>query len=124
MATGKMKMPNRISIVVLGALIAACDGGPGDSEFETACLKEGTRGANQAMRREMGVKDATFCKCVTKEARTHLSAEGRQAMMLDMSGRPQEARAISAKMSDAEQQAFLHGAMAVMQTCLPKELGK
>ena len=42
-------MPNRIWIVMLGALIAACDGGPSDSEFETACLSEGARGANKAM---------------------------------------------------------------------------
>ena len=44
-------MPNRLSIILLGALIAACDGGPSDSEFEAACLAEGERNAaNKAMR--------------------------------------------------------------------------
>ena len=38
------------------ALVAACDSGPSDSEFITACLAEGERGANKMMRREMGVK--------------------------------------------------------------------
>jgi hypothetical protein len=45
-----------MSVNLLGALIAACDGGPSDSEFEAACLKEGECGANKAMRQEMGVK--------------------------------------------------------------------
>ena len=66
----------------------------------------------------MGVKGEAFCKCVTKEARTHLSAEGRQAMLLDMSGRPQEAQAISAKMNEAEQTAMMKGGLAVLQTCV------
>jgi hypothetical protein len=55
---------------------------------------------------------------VTKESRSHLSAEGRQAMMLDMQGRKQEASAISAKMSESEQSAFMKGGMAVLQTCV------
>lgn len=111
-------MANRIWIVLLAVLVAACDNGPSDSEFETACLSEGARGANKAMRREMGVKGEAFCKCVTKEARVHLSAEGRQAMLLDMSGRQQEARALSSKMNDAEQTALMKGGMAVLQTCV------
>jgi hypothetical protein len=49
-------MLNRIAIILLGALIAACDSGPSDSDFEAACLAEGQRNAaNKAMRREMGV---------------------------------------------------------------------
>lgn len=111
-------MPNRMGFVAAAVLIAACDAGPSDAEFETACLSEGARGANQAMRREMGVKGETFCKCVTKEARTHLSPEARQAMLLDMSGRPQEAHAISAKMSDEEQTALMKGGLAVLQACV------
>lgn len=111
-------MPNRMWIVALAALVAGCDAGPSDSEFETACLSEGARGANKAMRREMGITGEAFCKCVTKEARTHLPAEGRQAIMLDMSGRPQEAHAITAKLSDADQAAMMKGAMTVLQTCV------
>jgi len=111
-------MPRRTSIVMLTVLIAACEGGPSDSEFETACISEGARGANKALRREMGVKSESFCKCVAKEARSQLSAQGRQAMMLDMQGKQQEARAITAKMKDAEQMEFMKGGMAVAQTCM------
>jgi hypothetical protein len=111
-------------IVALAVMLAACDGGPSDSEFQAACLKEGSAGANKAMRREMGVDSEAFCKCVTKEARTHVSAEGRQAMMLDMQGRAQEARAISAKMDTAAQEAMFKGGMAVMQACVGKAFAK
>jgi hypothetical protein len=111
-------MMNRMLIVIVGALIAACDGGPSDSEFETACLKEGEQGANKAMRREMGVKGEAFCKCLTKESRSQLSADGRRAMMLDMQGRRQDASAISAKMSEPEQMAFMKGTMAVVEKCV------
>ena len=111
-------------LFVLGAGLAACDGGPSDSDFNTACLKEGSAGANKAMRREMGIDSEVFCECVTKEARGQLTADGRQAMMLDMQGRPQEARQISMKMNEAEQKAFFNGGMAVMQACLSKAIGK
>jgi hypothetical protein len=104
--------------MMLAAFFAACDGGPSDGEFETACLNEGSRGANKALRREMGIKSEVFCKCVAKEARSHLSAQGRQAMMLDMQGKPQEARAITAKMKEPEQMEFMKGGMRVAQTCM------
>jgi hypothetical protein len=113
-----------IAAAVMAALLAGCDSGPGDSEFETACLKEGERGANKAMRREMGVKDATFCKCVTTESRSQLSADGRRAMMLDMQGKKQEASAISAKMNDAEQAALMKGGMAVLEKCVGMAMGR
>jgi hypothetical protein len=117
-------MISRMSVLLLGALIAACDSGPSDSELETACLTEGQRGANKMMRREMGVKDEAFCKCVTKESRSQLSAEGRTAMMLDMQGRQQKARAIASKLKETEQTAFMKGAMAVLQTCVGTAMGK
>jgi hypothetical protein len=117
-------MTSRMLIAALAALLTACDGGPSDSEFHAACLNEGKAGANKAMRREMGLDGEAFCKCVTKEARTQVSAEGRQAMMLDMLGRTQEARAISAKMDAAAQEAMLKGGLGVMQACLGKAFGK
>jgi hypothetical protein len=118
------KMPNRVWIVALAAAVAACDGGPSDSEFQAACLKEGAGGANKALRREMGIDSAAFCECIAKESRSQLTAEGRQAMMLDMQGNAQEARKISMKMSEADQKAFMQGGMAVMQVCMPKAFGK
>jgi hypothetical protein len=112
-------MLNRIAIILLGALIAACDSGPSDSDFEAACLAEGQRNAaNKAMRREMGVKSEAFCKCVAKQSRSQLSAEGRRAMMLDMLGKKQEASAISAKMSEPDQMAFMQAGMGVLQQCI------
>ena len=105
-------------VLMLGALIAACDSGPGESEFIVACMKEGAQGANQSLRREMGVKNDVFCKCAAAEARTSLSADARQAMILDMQGKGVQARAISSKMTDAEQMAFMKGGTAVVEKCL------
>lgn len=117
-------MVSRMPVLLLGALIAACGGGPSDSEFETACLTEGQRGANKMLRREMGVKSDAFCKCVTKESRSQLSADGRKAMLLDMQGKQQEARTITGKMNESEQAAFMKGGMAVLQTCLGPAMGQ
>ena len=118
-------MINRLTIVALAAVLAACDGGPSNSEMKTACLAEGSKaGANKMMRKEMGIDNEAFCDCVAKEANSKLSAEGRQAMVLDMQGKAQEARKISSKMNDAEQRAFMEGGMAVMQACMPRAFGK
>jgi len=71
------------------------------------------------MRQEMGVKSEAFCKCLTRESRSQLSADGRRAMMLDMQGKKQEASAISAKMSESDQMALMNGGMAaVAEKCL------
>lgn len=121
-------MPNRAVaaalVAVLAAVLAACDGGPSDSELQTACLAEGQAGVNKAMRKEMGIAGDAFCKCVAREARARISAEGRQAMLLDMQGKAQEARKVSMKMNDAEQKAFMEGGLGVMQACLSQALGK
>lgn len=104
-------------VLMLAGLIAACDSGPGESEFIAACMKEGEKGANKALRREMRVKSDDFCKCAAAEARASLSADARQAMILDMQGKGAEARAISSKMNDAEQMAFMKGGMAIFEKC-------
>ena len=106
-----------LTVVIVAILIAACNGGPSEAEFVAACMKEGEKGANKALRREMGVKSDAFCKCAATEARSSLSADAQRAMMLDMQGKSQEARAISAKMSDADQMAFMKGGMAVFGKC-------
>ena len=122
--SGSLRNRASLAAVFVSALIAGCDSGPGDSEFETACLTEGQRGANKAMRREMGVKDATFCQCVAKESRAQLSADARRAMMLDMQGKKQEASAISARMNEGEQAAFMKGAMTVLEKCVGAAMGR
>ena len=109
----------RVTPVMLATVVAACDSGPSESEFVTACLKEGDRSvANKALRQEMGVKGDTFCKCVAKEAKASLSADARRAMILDMQGKKQEASAISSKMSDADQMAFMQSAANTFGKCV------
>jgi hypothetical protein len=109
------KLGSAVPFVLVG-LLAACDSGPGDAEFIAACMKEGEIGANKALRREMGVKSDDFCKCAAAQAKV-LSADARQAMILDMQGKQTQARAISAKMNDAEQMAFMKGGMAIFEKC-------
>jgi hypothetical protein len=104
-------------VVIMATLMAACDSGPSEAEFVAACMKEGEKGANKALRREMGVKSDAFCKCAATEARSSLSADAQRAMILDMQGKSQEARVISAKMSEADQMAFMKGGMAVFGKC-------
>ena len=108
------------AVVMLFALTAGCDSGPSDSEFITACLAEGARGANKMMRREMGVKDEDFCKCGAKEARSVFSPQARQAMVLGMQGKKAEAHAIGEKMSPQEQDAFMKGTMTLFNACVGK----
>lgn len=106
-----------MTIAVMAALIGACSGGPSESEFVTACLKEGQRGVNKAFTREMGINRDTFCKCAAKEARATLSADAQRAMILDMEGKKQEASAISSKMSESQQMAFMKGGIEVFGKC-------
>ena len=109
----------RVMPVILAALLVACDSGPSEAEFLAACLKEGERSvANKGLRKEMGVKGDAFCKCAAKEARTTLSADAQRAMILDMQGKKQEASAISSKMSDADQMAFMKGATNIFGKCV------
>lgn len=108
----------RATAVILVALLAACDSGPSEAEFVAACLKEGEIGVNKALRKEAGVKGDAFCKCAAKEAKASLSADAQRAMILDMQGKKQEASAISSKMSDADQVAFMKGATNIFGKCL------
>ncbi len=106
-----------VAVAIIATLTAGCDGGPGESEFVAACLKEGEGGANKALRREMGVKSETFCECAAKVAGSTLSADAQRAMILDMEGKQHEARLISSKMSESEQMAFMKGSMEVFEKC-------
>ena len=119
MITRENLMQCRLAAVILAALLTACDSGPSEAEFVAACLKEGERNvANQALRNEAGVKGDAFCKCTAKEARANLSANAQRAMILDMQGKKQEAGAISSKMSDADQMAFMQGAANIFGKCV------
>ena len=106
-----------MAIAMLTALVGACSGGPGESEFVAACLQEGQKAVNKAFTREMGVNREAFCKCAAKEAKAILSADAQRAMILDMQGKKQEASSISSKMSESQQMAFMKGGIEVFGKC-------
>lgn len=103
--------------VVVGALFTACNGGPSDSEFVAACMKEGQGVASQMLDKELGVTRDAFCKCGATVARSSLSADGYRAMILDMQGKSVEARSLTSKMSESEQQAALEVAAEMVEKC-------
>ena len=104
--------------VITAAMLAACSGSPGESEFIAACMKEGESVVNQRRDKQMGVDRSAFCKCATQEAKATLSADGQRATMLSMQGKKEEARAITAKMSGTEQEAHLMAGVSVMKKCI------
>jgi hypothetical protein len=103
--------------VVVGALLTACGGGPSDSEFVAACMKEGESGASQMLDKELGVTRDTFCQCGATFARSSLSANGYRAMILEMQGSREEARSLTSGMSESEQQAMVEVAAGMVEEC-------
>jgi hypothetical protein len=106
-----------VAVIMMATLLPACGGGPSESEFIDACLKEGERGVNKRFGNEMGINRDSFCKCAAKEAKSTLSADAKRAMILDMLGKSQEASAISSKMSESDQKAFLEAGMNLFGKC-------
>ena len=110
-----------VTVVLTAVLLAACDSGPSESDFVSACLAEGERGANKMLRREMGVKNAEeFCKCGAAGAKASLSSDLRRAMILNMQGKKQEASAMTSKMSDAEKLTAMESTMSIFGKCAGK----
>jgi hypothetical protein len=104
--------------VVVGLLVAGCSaGGPADTEFVEACLKEGQSGASQLLDKELGVTRDEFCKCGATLARSSLSADGYRAMILEMQGKGEEASSITSKMSEPEQIASVQVAAEMVEKC-------
>ena len=115
-----MKNRSCITAALLAAsLLAACDGGPSESEFLAVCLKEGQTRVNQAIGKQMGVDRNAYCKCAAKELQAAVPAEGRRWMMLNMESKKQEARALQAKLSDKEQEGLMKAALEVFGKCAP-----
>jgi hypothetical protein len=87
-------MTHTIQLVActVAAPLTACGRGPGEAEFVAACLKEGERGANKMLRREMGFNNETGCQCAAKEAASSLSADARQSMILTCRARSRNRR--------------------------------
>jgi len=105
-------------VVVVGALLLACGGGASEKEFVDACMKEGQGGASALLDKELGVTRESFCSCGAKVAKSSLSSDGYQAMVLDMQGKKQEASAITSKMSEAEQTAAITVAGEMLEKCV------
>jgi hypothetical protein len=92
-----------VTVVLVGASLMACSGGPSESEFVDACLLEGKSASSQLLDRELGVTREAFCTCGAGVAKSSLSADGYRAMVLEMQGKREEATAITSKMSEDEQ---------------------
>jgi hypothetical protein len=105
-------------VVVAAALVAACGGGPSESEFVEACIKEGQGAASQLLDQELGVTREAFCTCGAGVAKSSLSADGYRAMVLEMQGKREEARSITSKMSEADQMAAVNTAGLMLETCV------
>jgi len=104
-------------VLVVAALFTACSAGPSDSEFVAACMNEGQGAASQLLDKELGVTRDAFCKCGAPIARSSLSSDGHRAMILDMQGKREEARSITSKMSDSEQEAALKVLGDMLEKC-------
>ncbi len=104
-----------IGIVVA---LAACDGGPSESEFLAACLKEGQRGANKAMNNPLGIDRDKFCKCGASQAKASLSADGYRLMVFEMQGKRQEVAALQSKMTDADKMNVMKAGFEVLGKCV------
>lgn len=104
--------------LVAATLLAACDSGPGESEFIAACMNEGRAGANKAMGNALGIEREKFCQCSAQTARAGMSDKGLQLMVWEMQGgKRQEIAALQAKMSDEEKMAVVKTGLEVFGKC-------
>ena len=120
-----IKRPRHIScvgaVILVGVLLPACGGGASGTEFVEACLKEGSSAASQMLDKELGVTRKAFCECGEPIAKSSLSADGYRAMVLDMQGKGEEARAITSKMNENEQMASIEVLGKMMDQCGAKK---
>jgi hypothetical protein len=67
--------------------------------------------------KELGISREEFCKCGAPIAKSSLSSDGYRAMILEMQGKGEEARTITAKMSESEQRASLEVLGTMLEKC-------
>ena len=114
---GPVYMPGLGAVIVAGALLTACGGGPSGTEFVDACLQEGQSAASQMLDKELGVTREAFCKCGEAVARSSLSSDGYRAMVLQMQGKGEEARAIMPSMNESGRIASVEVLGKMMEQC-------
>ena len=116
-----IKQPTQMSclgaVMAAGALLIACGGGPSGAEFVAACLQEGQSTASQMLDKELGVTRQAFCDCGEPIARSSLSTDGYRAMVLEMQGKGEEARAITSTMNESEQTAAIEVLGKMIEGC-------
>jgi hypothetical protein len=103
--------------MIAGALLTACSGGTSGAEFMEACLQEGQTTASQMLDKELGVTREAFCECGEPIARSSLSTDGYRAMVLEMQGKGEEARAITSTMNESEQTAAVEVLGKMLEQC-------
>jgi len=99
------------SVLAASSMLAACSGGPSESEFVKACLA-----SSQAQ-----AVDAKMCSCMAHEAKSTLSPKFYQAMVLDMQGKKQEEEALLGDMPFDQRAAFGMKQIEVLGKCLHHE---
>ena len=105
------------ALMVAGTVLTACSAGQSGAGFVEACLREGQGTASQMLDKELGVTRQAFCECGEPIARSSLSTDGYRAMVLDMQGKAEEARAITSKMNESEQTAAVEVLGKMLEQC-------
>jgi hypothetical protein len=80
-------------------------------------MNEGQGAASQMLDQELGVTREAFCECGAGVARSSLSSDGFRAMVLDMQGKKEEARNITSKMSESDQEATMMVLGEMLEKC-------
>jgi hypothetical protein len=101
-------------IAIAAIVLGACSGGPSDGEFVQVCLKQ----TGQMVR-----MTETTCKCAASYARENFDPKQRQALLLSMQGRKQDAEALMDGMSFEDRGRFAMKQFDMVGSCLGNELG-
>jgi hypothetical protein len=105
---------NSVLIAITAIVLGACTGGPSDGEFVQACLKQ----SGQMVK----MTEAT-CSCAARYARENFDPKQRQALLLDMQGRKQDAEALMEGTSIEDRGRFAMQQFEMVGRCLGGESG-
>lgn len=100
-----MITPKTLALVAITLSVAACGGGPGESDFVAACLAERSLSESE-------------CECAASEAKSKMSARAYQAMILEMSGQHREASEIMQSLPEDEQEKAVEATLETFGRCV------